>query len=224
MPSSNWIELGLSEEEAEDVRAVATIYRTIHIPDIDNIFRIANKIEFLRQRCYGNGIQGAFGDILVQFKFVAHDGGPMNKAIRSAYNALRENEAAVRKWWASVPAKEKRTWTSGEAVCHHWKASLKPPPDPNKPRELSPIAKERVAVAALEEENEKLRTRLKTADGGNLFDIERDSAETIGVTIASAWASSPARIKKLIDTLTEKLPEIERLYRSARPRGRGRGK
>jgi hypothetical protein len=148
----------------------------------------------------------------------------MNKAIRSAYNTLRENEAAVRKWWASVPAKDKRTWTSGKAVCHHWKASLKPPPDPNKPRPLSPIAKERVAVAALEDENHKLRTRLKTADGGNLFDIDHDTPETIGVTIASAWASSPARIKKLIDTLTEKLPEVVRLHRSARPRPRKRGR
>jgi hypothetical protein len=90
----------------------------------------------------------------------------------------------VREWWSSVP---------------HWKASLKPR-DPDAKRSPTPIDKERMANAALQEDLHKAEEelkRLKTGDEYSRFDIDRDPAEEIGRAIGGAWRASPTKIATL---------------------------
>jgi hypothetical protein len=213
---SNWLEIGLSKEETEIVTAAATIYKTVYLDTIDNVFEIARAIHILQQRCFGS--RGDFGDALVQYGFTARDGSAMNKAIRSHLKELRENEAAVREWWSSVPPRKKREWLSATAVYRNWKKSQKPPPDPNAPPRMTPLQKERATNIQLQELLHVTNERLKTADGRDLFDIDHDSAEVIGKTIGARWRASPSKLETLIETLTEELKEARRLIREARPR------
>ena len=96
---SNWIELGLSKDEEALVQLGASLYKTIHLDTIDNIFVIARAIATLQGHHFSSGTQGGFGDALVQYGFVARDGGPMNKAVRSHLKTLLDNEESVRAWW-----------------------------------------------------------------------------------------------------------------------------
>jgi hypothetical protein len=221
MDPKNWIELNMPKDEEAFVLAAAEKFKTVHHRTIDNVFEWAKAIAILQSRHYGSGVQGAFAAVLAQYGFTNRDGGPIDASIRRDFITLRENEPAVREWWASVPEKKKREWLSARAIARHWRASLKQR-DPDAKREPSPIAKERATNVALQEALHSANERLKTADGGNLFDIDRDSAEMIGRTFAQAWASSPTKIETLIKTLSEALPEVKRLHRAARPRPRGR--
>jgi hypothetical protein len=219
----NWLDLGLSQEEEAIVRAAAAIHKTVQLDTIDNVFQIAKAVHILRQRYYGSGVQGAFADALVQYGFVARDGSAMNKAILSRLKEMRENEAAVRAWWSSVSAVHKRECLSAIAVYRNWKKSQKkPPPDPNATRRPTPLQAERATNVILKEQLRSANERLKTADGGNLFDIDRDSAEAIGKTIGARWRASPSKLEKLIETLTEELKEANRLIREARPKSNRR--
>ena len=113
--SSNWIELGLSKDEEALVQLGASLYKTIHLDTIDNIFVIARAIATLQGHHFSSGTQGGFGDALVQYGFVARDGGPMNKAVRSHLKTLLDNEESVRAWWETVRTKKQaRDWLSSE--------------------------------------------------------------------------------------------------------------
>ena len=82
----------------------------------------------------GSGTQGSFGDALVQYGFVARDGGPINKAIRSHLKTLLDNEQSVRAWWETVRTKRGvREWLSASAIHKHWRASQRPPDAARKP-------------------------------------------------------------------------------------------
>ena len=172
----------------------------------------------LHQRHYASGIQGGFADALVQYGFTSRDGGPMDKHIRYCLGQLRESEEKVREWWHSVPERKKRYWLSAVAIHRHWKASLRPVRDPSAPRTPTPLEQERATNVELQQQLHAALARLRSADGGNLFDLEHDSAEQIGRTIGSAWRASPSRLDTLIKTLTAELKEIRRLARAARPR------
>jgi hypothetical protein len=105
----------------------------------------------------------------------------------------------VREWWSSVPERRKRDWLSATAVHRHWKASLKPR-DPDAKRSPTPIDKERMANAALQEDLHKAEEelkRLKTGDEYSRFEIDRDPAEEIGRAIGGAWRASPTKIATL---------------------------
>jgi regulator of replication initiation timing len=130
MSSSNWLELNLSPEDDKFVRRYGELYRAQYVETIDTVFGIARSIDILKQQFDRSGNRGAFGDALVQFGFIARDGGPMNKAIRSFHKTLLDNEAAVRAWWTTVPEIKKRDWLSGKAICTNWKTSLRPPAPP----------------------------------------------------------------------------------------------
>lgn len=125
--ASNWMELNLSPEEDAFVRAQAALYQAQYIKTIDTIFDTAKAIRIIADRHRNSGISGAYGDALVQYGFIARDGGPMNKAIRSFYNTLLEHEAEVRAWWEAVPERTKRDWLSAKAVYTHWDRARRPP-------------------------------------------------------------------------------------------------
>jgi hypothetical protein len=215
--TKNWLELNLSAEEDEFVRAAARVYKTVHLDTIENVFAIARAVDILQRRYYGSGVRGAFADALVQYGFTARDGTAIHKSVRNALKELRENEPAVRKWFSSVPERKKRNWLSATAVYRNWKKSLTPP-DPDARRPLTPLQKERATNVFLQEQLHSANQRLKTADGGNLFDLDHDSAEQIGKTIGERWRASPSRLETLIETLTEELKEARKRIREARPR------
>jgi hypothetical protein len=130
---SNWMDLGLTEDEEKFVRIGAALYKAVYLDTIDNIFVIARSLKILHDRHHSTGIKGGFTDALVQYGFTARDGGPMNKAIRSHLGQLLEHEAEVRAWWETVPQPTKRDWLSAKAVWSHWTNSKKPPAVPRQP-------------------------------------------------------------------------------------------
>jgi hypothetical protein len=213
MPA-NWMELNLTPEEDEFVRKAADIHRIAHLDTIDNVFIIAKAIHILHRRYGNSGVRGAFSDALVQYGFRSRDGKAMNKAIVSMLGKMRENEDAVRRWWGDVPERKKRDWHSPKAVYHHWQRSLRPPREQRSP---TPLAQERATNVVLQEQLHSAIERLRTADGGNLFDLEHDTAEHVAHAISGAWRASPSKLDTLIKTLTADLREINRLTRTARP-------
>jgi hypothetical protein len=216
---NNWIELGLTKDEEELVRKGAELWGAIYLDTIDNVFVIARAIETLRKRYEGMGVKGAFGDALVQYKYTARDGeSPIDKAIRSNLSEMLRNEKQVRDWWKTVPEKRKRHWVSAPTIYKHWNKARKPV-DPNAPKKPSPLAREKATSQLLQEQLREANTRLKTADGGNLFDLEQTGAEKIGEIIVAAWRMQPSRIRTLITTLSAELKELEARIKTARPLG-----
>jgi hypothetical protein len=214
---TNWIELNLTQDQDDFVRAAAAIYKTVHLDTIDNVFQIAKAIEILRTAHYGSGFQGAYGDALVQYGFTARDGTAINKAIRSAYADLLSNEAAVRAWWESVPDKRKREWLSASAVYRHWKASQSHR-DPNAVRRLTPLQAERATNVELQRQLHEAQgelMRARTGDEFSRFDIDRDAPAEVGRAIVAAWATTPSKIEKLIATLQQELSEVRRRIKAA---------
>ena len=136
---NNWIEFNLTKDEEALVRRAAELYKATYLDTIDNIFVIARAIETLRNRHYGMGMQGGFGDALVQYGFTTRDGEtPMDKGIRSNLKELLDNEQSVRNWWKAVPERKKRDWLSARAIHRNWKKDQAQPPDPNAPVKPSP--------------------------------------------------------------------------------------
>jgi hypothetical protein len=166
--ASNWMELNLSPAEDAFVRAQAALYQAQYIKTIDTIFDTAKAIKIIADRHRNSGISGAYGDALVQYGFIARDGGPMNKAIRSFYNTLLEHEATVRTWWEAVPERKKRDWLSAKAVYTHWDRSRRPPePKPSyagvkataKPQSTT-VTGDSAEIAALKEKLARAEARI----------------------------------------------------------------
>jgi hypothetical protein len=158
------MELGLTADEDAFVRATAVLYKAAYLDTLDNVFKVGHAIKILRDRFRGSGIKGGLGDALVQYGYTTRDGKAMDKAIRSNFTTLFDNEAAVRAWWAKVPEKKKRDWLSARAIHRHWTASLKPPDAPRKPSafasETRPPGPAGHEAAALEARIRKLEAQL----------------------------------------------------------------
>jgi hypothetical protein len=173
----NWMELGLNAAEEKFVRETAELYRKVYITTIDTIFDFAKAIEILRKAHASSGIPGEYTAALVQYGFTARDGGPMNKAIRSHFKKLLDNEEKVRAWWAKVDARKKRDWLSAKAIYTHWQKSLKPPGAPPARHisdHLSP------ALTKKNQEIAQLRARIEEVEQ------ERDAAKQDKVKPAGA--------------------------------------
>ena len=217
--NNNWIELNLTKDEEALVRRGAELYKAVYLDTIDNIFVIARAVETLRNRHYGSGVQGGFGDALVQYGFTARDGEtPIDKGIRSNLKELLENEREVREWWKTVAERKKRDWLSARAIFRNWKASTKTK-DPDAPKKPTPLQQERATNVELQQQLHAANQRLKTADGGNLFDLEQDSPEHIARTISATWRMTPSKVKNLIRVLSTELKELEARIKTAPPKG-----
>src|SRR5262245_20112053 len=214
----NWLELNLNNDEQALVEEAAKLYKATYLDTIDNVFKIANAIGILQRRHYGSGVQGGFGDALVQYGFTNRDGSPMDKGIRSNLKALLDNEKDVRAWWLKVPERKKRDWLSARAIHRHW-LKFKQPKDPNAPKKPTPLQEERATNVTLQQELHATRERLRTADGGNLFDLDHDTVEHVGTVIGARWRSTPSRIRRLIEVLSEQAKEADAAVKAARPLG-----
>jgi hypothetical protein len=222
--ANNWIELGLSEDEERFVREASNIYKATYLDNFDNVFKIAKAIKILQERHYGMGVQGGFADALVQYGFVARDGeNAIDKGIRSNLKELLSNEQKVRDWWKTVPDRKKRDWVSARAIYRRWKASTKLE-DPDAPKKPSPLAQERATNIELQQQLHETMQRLKTADGGNQFDLHATSPEQIAGVFLAEWRATPSRLKNLIRTLTAGLKELEARIKEARPAKKARAK
>jgi len=216
--ANNWIELGLSKDEEQFVREASAIYKATYLDNFDNVFKIAKAIKILQERHYGMGVQGGFAEALAQYGFTARDGETaIDKGIRSNLKELLDNEQAVREWWKTVPDRKKRDWLSARAIYRHWKASTRPK-DPAAPKKTSPLAQERATNVELQQQLHAANERLKTTDGGNLFDLALDSPEHVGHAIIASWRTTPSRIKNLIRVLAAELKDLEALTKKARPK------
>src|SRR5262249_4602021 len=137
--SDNWLELNLNEDDQKQVLEAAELYRATYVNTIDSVFKIARAIKILQARYYSSGVQGGFGNAVLQYGFTMRDGQTtMDKSIRSNLKELLENEKAVRAWWNKVEERKKRDWLSARAIYRHWKASTKPA-DPNAKPKRNPI-------------------------------------------------------------------------------------
>ena len=153
----------------------------------------------------------------MQYGFVARDGeNAIDKGIRSNLKELLSNEQKVRDWWKTVPDRKKRDWVSARAIYRRWKASTKLE-DPDAPKKPSPLAQERATNIELQQQLHETMQRLKTADGGNQFDLHATSPEQIAEVFLEEWRATPSRLKNLIRTLTAGLKELEARIKEARP-------
>lgn len=79
--------------------------------------------------------------------------------------------------------------------------------------------KRRDAKYLLQQQLRAANQRLKTADGGNLYDLEHDPPEQIARVICATWRMTPSKVKNLIRVLSAELKELETRTKIARPKG-----
>jgi hypothetical protein len=220
----NLMELGLSKDEDEYVRRGAELYKAVYIETIDNVFHIAKSIDILRKRHLGSGVQGAFSEALIQYGFTSRDPDQaMDKGIRSNLKEILDHEKEVRAWWDQVDARKKRDWLSARTIYRRWKASTKKV-DPNKPKKPAPIVQLKETNQLLQEQLHAAIERLKTVDGGNLFDIDSDRVEDIGAAIAARWLTSPKKMRQLARLLVKQAEEAEARIKAVPVQIKGKGK
>jgi hypothetical protein len=218
-----YIELGFNSEEQAAVDEAAALLKVSYLDALETAFKIGRGLVILQKRFSGTGQRGEFADALVQCGFVDRAGGPMQKSIRSNYTTLFEQEAKVRAWWKSVPEKKKRFWMSVRAIHRHWTDSNKPK-IPDALKKPTPFQRERATNVTLQEQLHAANERLKTADGGNLFDLDHDTVEHVGTVIGARWRATPSRIRRLIEVLTVQAKEAEAAVKAARPLGGSPGR
>lgn len=222
--NSNWIELNLTADEEQLVRAGAALYKTLHLDTIDNVFVIAKAVDILRRRHIGSGVQGSFNDALIQYGFTNRIGDAIDPAIRTHLKALLENEESVRSWWGTVEARKKRDWLSAKAVYTNWKKSLKSGAAPKRP---SPYVQMKETNVTLQEQLDKALTEidtLKSGDANDFFNLDESSPEEIAHAISDRWRGKLARLEKLITVLQKDLDRLREMNKSARPRGKRKKK
>jgi hypothetical protein len=215
----NLMELGFTPEEAKFVEEAAALYKAAYIDTIDSMFKIAKAIDHITKRYYGSGVQGSLAQALIQWGFTARDPDrEIDKGIRAKLKEMLEEEPKVRSWWKSVPAQKKKFWLSAPTIHRNWKKDTAPvdTDDPTKKRE-TPLQRERATNQLLQQQLHEANARLKTADGGNLFDLEHTGAERIGQLIVEAWRMSPGKIETLIRSLSAELKDLKARIKTARP-------
>jgi hypothetical protein len=214
----NYIELGFNSEEQAAVDEAAALYKTSYLDALETAFKVGRGLVILQKRFSGTGTRGGLANALVQCGFTDRAGGAMQKSIRSNYIALYTHQDEVRTWWESVPVKNKRFWMSVRAIHRHWQDSKKPK-TPDAHKKPTPLQQERATNVILQEQLHEAQTRLKTADGRDLFDIDHDTVEHIGTAIGSRWRATPSRIRRLIEVLTAQAKKAEAAVKAARPLG-----
>lgn len=202
MAISNWMELGLTEDEEKLVREGAALYKATYLDTIDNVFKIATAIDILQQRHYGSGVQGGFADALVQYGFTARDdNSPLDKGIRSNLKELLKHEKDVRAWWVKVPGNKKRDWLSARAIYRHWKQATKPKPIADAEPKFVPVALDRAIDSVLHHlksinDADHKRVVIERIAGPQREDGDRfkatDTADDIATVLVSMFKSGKA--------------------------------
>jgi hypothetical protein len=135
----------------------------------------------------------AFGRLLAGVKLVDKVlGGREHTALRCRLLELMDHINEVDAWWARLPANKRLEWNYPLIIYKHWQR-FKVPGTHSAEKPLSPVAKLKESIAALSEEN----LRLKEANGGSTISA-RDSARDV-VTVLRGMFSA------------RKLEEIRRL-------------
>jgi hypothetical protein len=198
---SNWLDLRLSTDEEKFVREAGDEYVATYVHTIESIFKTAKAIDILQRRFYGNGVQGAFSDALVQYRFTARDReSAIDKGIRSNLKEMLASEQAVRDWWTSVPEKKKRDWISARGVYKHWKKSQRPAAeaDADAPvKRRSPYEKLKFERDSLVRHNIELKQQLESREDGDTFDAKRTSPRLMAIALQGQCAPYKDKLKRL---------------------------
>jgi hypothetical protein len=141
----------------------------------------------------GKRYDAAFGQMLVDVKLDKLLGGREHTALRCRLLELMNSIDDVEKWRATLPTNKRVEWNYPLTIYKHWQRTKVPIVAPaDKPP--SPMAKLKESVAALSEEN----TRLKEANGGNLFTARDTAADVVNVLGGMFSAYKLAQISKLL--------------------------
>jgi hypothetical protein len=141
----------------------------------------------------GKRYDAAFGRLLADAKFDKLLGGNEHKALRCRLLDLMNSIGDVEKWRATLPTNKRVEWNYPLTIYKHWRRSHLPITQ-LADRPPSPVAKLKESVAALEEEN----TRLKEANGGNNITTKDTAADVVKVLRSLFSASKLARIRQLL--------------------------
>jgi hypothetical protein len=100
-----------------------------------------------------------------------------------------KHRAEIEKWRATLTEGERFKFNHPTTVLRKWKARTVPP-DPNKPKSPSPVAKLKEAIVQLEEDNRRMRKEIERG-GGDLWNKD-DRAEDIGDIMLTKLTSNKA--------------------------------
>jgi hypothetical protein len=104
----------------------------------------------------------------------------INKATRSQLLDCLKHKVEIEKWRSQLTDAERFKFNHPDTVLRKWKTSIVVP-DPNAPPKVSPYQKLSESVAALQEENDRMRREIERG-GGDLWAAEdrpRDIADVI---------------------------------------------
>jgi hypothetical protein len=136
----------------------------------------------------------AFGRLLADAKLDKLLGGNEHKALRCRLLELMDHINEVDVWWARLAANNRVEWNYPLTIYKHWQR-LKAPTAPPADKPLSPVAKLKESIAALSEEN----LRLKEANGCSTISA-RDSARDVVTVLRGMFSARKLEeIRSLLD-------------------------
>ena len=118
----------------------------------------------------------------------------LDKGVRSRLLDVMEHLAEIDTWLAKLPPTEQQKINHPNTVWRKWKASTVVP-DPNAPPRVSPYQKLSESVAALQEENDRMKRDIAQG-GGDLWspqDRPQDIAKVIVGKLTKSKAEKVAR-------------------------------
>jgi hypothetical protein len=127
----------------------------------------------------------------------------LDKGVRSRLLEVMKHLAEIDAWLAKLPPTEQQKINHPNTVWRRWKASTVVP-DPKAPPKVSAYQKLSESVAALQEENDRMKREIERG-GGDLWsatDRPRDIAKVIFDKVGKSKAEKVARaILKMLDDL-----------------------
>jgi len=137
----------------------------------------------------GKGYCAAFGRLLSRRPFAK-----LEETTRSRLLKVMESRAAIESWLATLPLSKQLKLNHPHSLLDAWTKATKVP-DPNKPKPESPVAKLNASIAALEEENHRLKHEIERG-GGDLWtprDRPKDIAKVMVGKLSRSKAEAVAR-------------------------------
>jgi hypothetical protein len=163
----------------------------------------------MRQSCsnspFGKGYTQRYAALKAEHPWAGiFDPGTISNAIW-----VHENRSDVTRWRDTLSSKQRQEWITPKVVRQHYEKAHKIAEAKKDGVEaLSPMAKQRAAIIELEEENTRLkREAARRQAEGSLFDLKRDSIESIVDVVAGSVALG--RFESLQRAMTKKLAELK---------------
>jgi hypothetical protein len=147
-------------------------------------------------RPHGHRYKKAFGAWLKRPGF--HN---MDKGDRARLFLVMDNLAAIEQWRTGLGLTEQMRLNHPSSVWRKWQVSTKSPAATAGERKPSPTEKMQQSIAALEEENHRLKREVETG-GGDLWN-ESDRPEDIAAAIHGKLMFMPLKLDRVISALNK---------------------